>query len=83
MIGVLRRPLFLAGLLLADRFQSVDELGHGAHHAAHDAGDEDLAAGRVGQGLNTRLITGDSVTVSPDAPYLIELNGFSSELTIG
>ena len=35
------------------------------------------------RGLNTRLITGDSVTVSPDAPYLIELNGFSSELTIG
>lgn len=35
------------------------------------------------RGLNTRLITGDSVTVNPDAPYLIELNGFSSELTIG
>jgi len=35
------------------------------------------------RGLNTRLITGDSVTVTPDAPYLIELNGFSSELTIG
>ena len=35
------------------------------------------------RGLNTRLITGDSVTVNPDAPYLIELNGFSSELTVG
>ena len=35
------------------------------------------------RGLNTRLITADSVTVNPDAPYLIELNGFSSELTIG
>lgn len=35
------------------------------------------------RGLNTRLITADSVTVTPDAPYLIELNGFSSELTIG
>lgn len=35
------------------------------------------------RGLNTRLITGDSVTVTSDAPYLIELNGFSSELTIG
>lgn len=35
------------------------------------------------RGLNTRLITGASVTVNPDAPYLIELNGFSSELTIG
>ncbi len=34
------------------------------------------------RGLNTRLITGDSVTVTSDAPYLIELNGFSSELTI-
>ena len=35
------------------------------------------------RGLNTRLITGDSVTVNSDAPYLIELNGFSSELTVG
>ena len=35
------------------------------------------------RGLNTRLITADSVTVTSDAPYLIELNGFSSELTIG
>ena len=35
------------------------------------------------RGLNTRLITADSVAVTPDAPYLIELNGFSSELTIG
>ena len=35
------------------------------------------------RGLNTRLITADSVTVNPDAPYMIELNGFSSELTVG
>ncbi|MBP5347604.1 MAG: helix-turn-helix domain-containing protein, partial [Bacteroidaceae bacterium] len=35
------------------------------------------------RGLNTRLITADSVTVTPDAPYQIELNGFNSELTIG
>ena len=35
------------------------------------------------RGLNTRLITADSVTVTPDAPYLVELNGFSSELTVG
>ena len=35
------------------------------------------------RGLNTRLITGDSVTVNSDAPYLMELNGFSSELTVG
>jgi len=34
------------------------------------------------RGLNTRLITADSVTVNPDAPYQIELNGFNSELTI-
>ncbi|MBO7415116.1 MAG: helix-turn-helix transcriptional regulator [Bacteroidaceae bacterium] len=33
-------------------------------------------------GINTRLITDDTVTVSPDAPYQVELNGFSSELTI-
>ena len=35
------------------------------------------------RGLNTRLITDSSVTVNPDAPYLVELNGFSSELTVG
>lgn len=34
------------------------------------------------RGLNTRLITADSVSVNPDAPFEIELNGFSSELTI-
>ena len=34
------------------------------------------------RGINTRLITDDTVTVSPDAPYQVELNGFSSELTI-
>lgn len=34
------------------------------------------------RGINTRLITDDTVSVSPDAPYQVELNGFSSELTI-
>lgn len=33
--------------------------------------------------LDTNLITDSSVTVNPDAPYLVELNGFSSELTVG
>ena len=34
------------------------------------------------RGINTRLITDDTISVSPDAPYQVELNGFSSELTI-
>ena len=51
-----RTQLFFASLLLAESFHAVYELGHRAHHAAHDLCDEDLLARQVCQSLNASLV---------------------------
>ena len=71
----LRRRLFLASLLLAERLDAVDELGHAAHHAAHDLRNEDFLARQIRQSLHARLVEVSAVANAALDRELLRLLG--------